>query len=90
MTVGPTFGSGAPGAATELTTQEWFDAFDQLADMGCYLLTLTGGELFVRKDVVPEAERQKVRAQLERYCGQDTEGMIWIVEVLRSHQALVS
>lgn len=41
------------GAATELTTEEWFDAFDQLADMGCYLLTLTGGELFVRKDVVP-------------------------------------
>lgn len=41
------------GAATELTTEEWFDAFDQLAEMGCYLLTLTGGELFVRKDVVP-------------------------------------
>ena len=41
------------GAATELTTEEWFDALDQLADMGCYLLTLTGGEVFVRKDVVP-------------------------------------
>jgi AdoMet-dependent heme synthase len=41
------------GAATELTTEEWFDAFDQLADMGCYLLTLTGGEMFVRKDIVP-------------------------------------
>ena len=41
------------GAATELTTEEWFDAFDQLAGMGCYLLTLTGGELFVRKDAVP-------------------------------------
>ncbi|MCA1627945.1 MAG: PqqD family peptide modification chaperone [Acidobacteria bacterium] len=41
------------GAATELTTEEWFDAFDQLAHLGCYLLTLTGGELFVRKDVVP-------------------------------------
>ncbi len=32
---------------------------------------------------VPEAERQKVRGQLERYCGQDTEGMIWIVDTLR-------
>jgi len=32
---------------------------------------------------VPEAERRKVRDQLERYCGQDTEGMIWIVEALR-------
>lgn len=32
---------------------------------------------------VPEAERRKVRGQLERYCGQDTEGMIWIVDALR-------
>ena len=32
---------------------------------------------------VPEAERQRVRGQLEAYCGQDTEGMIWIIEALR-------
>ncbi len=32
---------------------------------------------------VPEAERQQVRKHLEEYCGQDTEGMIWIVEALR-------
>jgi hypothetical protein len=32
---------------------------------------------------VPEAERQRVREQLERYCGQDTEGMVWIVDALR-------
>jgi hypothetical protein len=32
---------------------------------------------------VPEAEREKVRGQLERYCGQDTEGMIWITDALR-------
>ena len=32
---------------------------------------------------VPEEERQKVRAQLERYCGQDTEGMIWIVDAVQ-------
>jgi len=31
---------------------------------------------------VPEAERRKVRAQLERYCGQDTEGMAWIIDRL--------
>jgi hypothetical protein len=31
----------------------------------------------------PEAERRKVREQLERYCGQDTEGMVWIVAALR-------
>lgn len=39
------------GSATELTTEEWFSALDQLAEMGCYLLTFTGGEVFVRKDV---------------------------------------
>jgi hypothetical protein len=32
---------------------------------------------------VPDVERRKVREQLERYCGQDTEGMVWIVEALR-------
>jgi hypothetical protein len=32
---------------------------------------------------VPEDERRKVREQLERYCGQDTEGMVWIVDALR-------
>ena len=32
---------------------------------------------------VPKAEHRKVREQLERYCGQDTEGMIWLVEELQ-------
>ena len=32
---------------------------------------------------VPEPERQQVRKHLEEYCGQDTEGMIWIVEALQ-------
>lgn len=32
---------------------------------------------------VTEDERRKVRGQLERYCGQDTEGMVWIVDALR-------
>lgn len=31
----------------------------------------------------PEEERRRVREQLERYCGQDTEGMIWITDELR-------
>jgi len=30
---------------------------------------------------IPDAERQKVRLQLEEYCGLDTKGMIWIVDV---------
>jgi hypothetical protein len=33
---------------------------------------------------VAEEERQRVRRQLEEYCGQDTEGMIWIVDALRA------
>jgi len=32
---------------------------------------------------VPEAERAKILRDLEKYCGRDTEGMIWIVEKLR-------
>jgi hypothetical protein len=31
---------------------------------------------------VPEVERQRVRWQLEAYCGRDTEGMLWLVEAL--------
>jgi hypothetical protein len=43
--------------------------------------------LRVHSGDVPEVERRKVRQQLERYCGQDTEGMVWIVEAL--HQLAV-
>jgi hypothetical protein len=32
---------------------------------------------------VEEAERRRVREQLEQYCGRDTEGMIWITDALR-------
>ena len=32
---------------------------------------------------VDEEERQRVRRQLEEYCGQDTLGMIWILEALQ-------
>jgi hypothetical protein len=32
---------------------------------------------------VPKAERQRVRRQLEQYCGRDTEGMVWILDELR-------
>ncbi|MDE1870141.1 MAG: DUF2779 domain-containing protein, partial [Candidatus Micrarchaeota archaeon] len=28
------------------------------------------------------AEKRRIKAHLERYCGQDTEGMVWIVEKL--------
>lgn len=40
------------GAETEMTLGQWADILQQLADLGCYLLTFTGGEVFVRKDAV--------------------------------------
>jgi hypothetical protein len=39
-------------------------------------LTATFGDM-------PEAEKAQVMDDLEKYCGRDTEGMIWIVEKLR-------
>jgi len=32
---------------------------------------------------VPEEVRTKILRDLEKYCGLDTEGMVWIVECLR-------
>ena len=32
---------------------------------------------------VPEEERERVRQDLEKYCGRDTEGMIWIIRALQ-------
>ncbi len=32
---------------------------------------------------VTESERKRVRKALELYCGQDTEGMVWILDALR-------
>jgi hypothetical protein len=32
---------------------------------------------------VSESERKRVRKALELYCGQDTEGMVWILDALR-------
>jgi hypothetical protein len=32
---------------------------------------------------VSEEERQRIRRQLETYCGRDTEGMVWIVGALK-------
>ncbi len=33
--------------------------------------------------VATKEERNKVRADLEKYCALDTQGMIWIVDRLR-------
>lgn len=36
----------------ELTTQQWFRIFDELADAGCLWMTWTGGEILLRQDFV--------------------------------------
>ena len=33
---------------------------------------------------VSEAERKRVRKALELYCGQDTEGMVWVLDAIKS------
>lgn len=40
------------GAETELTLAEWRSTLEQLAALGCHSITFTGGEVFVRKDVI--------------------------------------
>ena len=50
-------------------------AIQEGATASLEFLRITFGE-------VSEVERQRVRRQLEEYCGQDTEGMIWIVDAL--------
>jgi hypothetical protein len=46
-------------------------------DASLAFLKLASGELSAD-------ERERLRADLEKYCGLDTEGMIWIVDVLRN------
>ncbi len=36
----------------ELTTNEWVDVIDQMADIGCGTVAMSGGELFTRKDAI--------------------------------------
>jgi len=34
---------------------------------------------------VSESERKRVRGALDKYCGQDTQGMVWILNALSAH-----
>lgn len=40
------------GQKGELSTEEWKGVFDDLADMGVFLLTISGGEATLRKDLL--------------------------------------
>jgi hypothetical protein len=55
-------------------------SYDDLAinngdDASLAYLTMTYG-------IMSEQEKEELRADLEKYCAMDTEGMIWIVEKL--------
>ena len=40
------------GTDTELRPEQWVSILKQLAEMGCHTVTMTGGEVFVRKDAL--------------------------------------
>ena len=42
---------------TALTTEQWLDVIDQLADFGCKKIHFSGGEVFLRKDFLDLVER---------------------------------
>lgn len=44
-----------------LSTQEFLDLIDELADQGCMFLGFTGGEVFVRPDAMKLAQRARER-----------------------------
>lgn len=48
-----------PQQEPELTTEECFDILAQLAEAGTLRLTLTGGEILMRRDFFPIAERAR-------------------------------
>jgi hypothetical protein len=71
-------GSASLKAVMPAITGKGYDDLDisdgQIASTA--FLAATYGEM-------PEAERAKVMNDLEQYCGRDTEGMIWIMDVLK-------
>ena len=51
----------------ELSTEEALRVIDQLADAGTMFLTITGGEIFLRRDVWEIAERARDRELVTRF-----------------------
>ncbi len=52
----------AHGEKGELTTEEWKRILDELADMGVFLLTISGGEATLRKDLFELIEHARARS----------------------------
>jgi radical SAM protein with 4Fe4S-binding SPASM domain len=47
--------------APEMSTAEWIATVDQLADAGTFFLTITGGEIFLRRDTLEIARHARRR-----------------------------
>ena len=61
----------------EMTTAEIKDLLDQMADAGVFFLTLSGGEIFLRKDlfeIVEHARRSHVLGEAQDQRGDDPRG----------------
>ena len=52
-------------------------------ELGISYLFITHGSYDGQK--ATPLETKKIRKDLEKYCGQDTEGMIWILDKLNCH-----
>lgn len=52
----------AHGEKGELTTEDWKRILDELADMGVFLLTISGGEATLRKDLFELIEHARARS----------------------------
>ena len=55
------------GEENELTTEEWLNVADQLAELGCQRVSMIGGEVFMRKDwkgIVKRLTGQGVRVNI--------------------------
>ncbi len=50
--------------ARELTTEQWIDLFDRLAEAGCFWMTMTGGEILLRPDFADLYRHAKQRGFL--------------------------
>jgi len=60
----------------ELDTAQWIDVLDQLAEAGVLLLTMSGGEIYLRKDfpeIVRHAGRRGLYTRVKTHGGHITE-----------------
>lgn len=76
------FRSAGPPKGHELTKEALFNIFDQLYELGCFYVTITGGEPLLRKDFLDilDYSRQYGEAQIHILF---TNGSLWTREFFR-------